>query len=175
MMHSKYAALIFAAWSMALLAWCGSSTTVTTASIDGLSFSIPSTLQSIPLSAIKQSQNNIVAARKETSWSLVLSESTMPAGMDIATFSQQWEQHLKGQLMWYTAGSLTKQSFTCSGQNVTSYLHSFAHTATQDANKIDSYYNQLYFIHNGSIYILSLAQTTKKSIFNDIMTSLHCN
>ena len=158
-----------------LIAWCtgSSSNTVT---IQDFSFSLPTTYQSISPTALDNAQiaHHIIAAWKAINDTLILSESSIPSTIDIKTFTEQTQARLTQNMIWYDQGKISSTSFTCNNTKISAYLHHFVQTDTSDKTKINVYYDQLYFIYNDSIYILSLAQKEEKSIFSDIVDSLAC-
>ena len=158
-----------------LLAGCGTQE-VSIVQVQDLSFSIPTTLQSISPQTLDNEQvaHTIIGARKDTTSSLVMSESSLPNSITIKEFTEQSSKRIEQQMVWYVKGSISSQTFTCKEEKITWYTHSFTENDIKDSAKVLTYYNQFSFQRNGSVYIISLAQKEEKSIFSDIIASLWC-
>lgn len=161
--------------SVIFLAGCGS-VSVNSVTVQDLSFNIPTSYQTISSQSLDNAQiaHTILAARKDTNSSIVISESSLPSSLSIKDFSEQSANRLGQQMMWYTKVWLTTKSFTCNGQDIEGYKHTFTENDIKDTTKVLTYYEQFAFARNGSVYIISLAQKEEKSIFDDIITSLTC-
>lgn len=158
-----------------LVQGCGS-VVQTLVSIQDFSFGIPTTMQAVSSASLDSAQisHNILGARKDTTSNLVLSESSIPSSITLQIFTDQARARIAQDMIWYSNGSVSSTSFTCNGTKVPWYIHSFSQTDPKDSSKTIMYYQQFYFIHNASIYILSLAQTDQKNILSTTIDSLTC-
>lgn len=162
--------------STVFLSWCtwnsGTQTTVWQ-----FTFTLPTTYESISASRLDQYQivNNIIGARKWTDKSsLVLSESSLPSSVTIKQFAQDTQTRLAQNMIGYTNWKLSSKSFTCNGQKIAWYIHTFTQTDIKDKTKVTQYYTQYYYWLQWSVYILSLAHTQENSIVNTIVSSYGC-
>ncbi len=157
------------------LSWCGSSSWNLVTVLD-YSFALPTTFQSVSSSSLDQVQiaNSVIAARRSSNDSIVFSESTAAANTNLKQFTQDSQARLGQNLIWYKNWKISAGSFTCNGEKIPTYRHTFQQTELQNANNVMLYYDQLYFIRDKNIYILSLAQKEEKSIFSSILSSLWC-
>jgi hypothetical protein len=158
-----------------VLSWCGSSNGNAVTALD-YTFTLPTTFQSVSSNSLDQVQitNNIIAAWKSWNDSIVLSESTAAANTNLKQFTQDSQARLWQNLIWYKDWKISAGSFTCNGEKISTYRHTFQQTELQNVNTIMLYYDQLYFMRNKNVYILSLAQKEEKSIFSSILSSLWC-
>ncbi len=161
--------------SVVLLAGCGT-TAVNTVQIQDLAFNIPTTFQTVSSQTLDNQQiaHTIIAARKDTNSSLIISESSLPSTITIKEFTEQSAVRIAQQMIWYSKVDITSKSFTCNWNDIVWYKHSFTERDIKDNTKVVNYYDQFSFQRNGSVYIISLAQKEEKSIFNDIIDSLAC-
>lgn len=169
-------ALLVGVWFCSvLLAWCGKPAE-TSISIDNISFSIPKEYQLISSSSLDSAQivHNIVAARKASDSNIILASSTLPAQTSLKTFAEKSRTRISQEMIGYVPGSLSSKNFTCNGKKNTGYLHTFTKADLKDSTKTLVYYTQYYFLQEGSLYILSIAQDSQKSIVNNIISSLAC-
>lgn len=158
-----------------LLAGCTgwSSNTIT---VQDLTFSLPTSFQTISSATLDQAQivHSIIAAWRWDRANLVLSESSLPVKTSLQQFTQQTQARLAQNMVGYANGKVSSTSFSCNGKKIPAYTHTFEERQLQDESKISMYYDQLYFVRDDSVYILSLAQQEKKSIFSNIVWSLGC-
>lgn len=157
------------------LMWCGNSS-VNTITVENISFSIPKEYQTIPSSALDNAQivHNIIGARKSSDGNIILASSTLPAQVSLKEFAEKAKTRISQEMIGYTNSAITAKKFTCYGKKKTWYLHSFDKVEIKDSSKVLLSYDQFYFIESDSLYILSLAQSTKKSIVNSVIDSLAC-
>lgn len=83
-----------------LLAGCGTQE-VSIVQVQDLSFSIPTTLQSISPQTLDNEQvaHTIIGARKDTTSSLVMSESSLPNSITIKEFTEQSSKRIEQQMV----------------------------------------------------------------------------
>lgn len=163
------------ALSTIIISWCGTSST-NTINVQNFSFAIPTTFQSISSSSLDQAQiaHSIISAWKWDGNTLILSESSLPSQITLQQFTQDTQSRLNQNMIWYHDGKISSTSFTCNGTKIPAYKHIFNQTELQDTKKIIMYFDQLYFVYNKNVYILSLAHQTENSIFSDIIGTLWC-
>lgn len=161
--------------SSLVISWCWSSSS-NTVTVQDFSFSLPTTFQSISASSLDKAQiaHSIIAAWRWDNSTLILSESSLPSNITLQQFTQDTQSRLNQEMIWYHDGKISSTSFTCNGKDIWAYKHVFNQTDVQDAKKINMYYEQLYFVYNKNVYILSLAHQAENSIFSDIISSLWC-
>ena len=161
--------------SFLFLTWCGTTET-NLVQVQKFQFSLPTAYISVPSKTLDTYNvaSTVVSARKNGTSSLVLSEGTAPKETTIDTFTKNTASRIKQQTLWYTSPTVTKKTFTCWKDTLIGYLHTFTQAQAQDASTISMYYAQYYFIHQNSIYILSLADPKKNTILPDIIKSLRC-
>lgn len=174
-MH-RYAKRMIICCGTIFLAWC-SGTTSLNVQVQDFSFNIPPSFQSISSQSLDNAQiaHSILAARKDGNANIILTESSLPSNVSIKNFTDSASKRTSQEMIWYGNASITSKSFMCNGKKQQWYIHSFTQSDIKDIKIITTYYEQYYFARNGSIYILSIAQNTKKSIVDDIITSMRCN
>lgn len=157
------------------LMWCGSSS-MNKITVENISLSIPKEYQTIASSSLDNAQiaHNIIAARKSSDGNIILASSTLPAQVSLKEFAEKTKTRISQEMIGYTNSSISAKSFTCDGKKKTWYLHSFDKVEIKDNTKVLLSYDQFYFVESNSLYILSLAQSTKKSIVNSVIDSLAC-
>lgn len=172
---TKKGVLLISLISSVFLMWCGSSST-NKITVENISLSIPKEYQTISPSSLDNAQitHNIIAARRSSGGNIILASSTLPAQVSLKEFAEKTKTRISQEMIGYTNSSISTEKFTCNEEKKTWYLHSFDKVEIKDKTKILASYDQFYFIESNSLYILSVAQTTKKSIINDLIWSLAC-
>lgn len=151
-------------------------TSTNTVNVQDFTFAIPTTFTSISSSSLDEAQiaHSIISAWKWDGNTLILSESSLPAQVTLQQFTQDTQSRLNQNMIWYNNGKISSTSFTCNGKKIPAYTHIFNQTELQDTKKIIMYFDQLYFVYNKNVYILSLAHQAENSIFSNITNSLWC-
>ena len=161
--------------STVVISWCGTTST-NTIQVQDFSFALPTTFQSISSNSLDQAQiaHSIISAWKWDGNTLILSESSLPGQITLQQFTQDTQSRLNQNMIWYNNGKISSTSFTCNWTKIPAYKHIFNQTELQDTKKIIMYFDQLYFVYNKNVYILSLAHQAENSIFSDIIWTLWC-